>query len=61
VSWSGIDDKTYKVGINVVAENTRGLFAEISAIISTDGANIVDISAHTTPTDQAQMTITVEV
>lgn len=61
VSWSGIADKTYKVSINVVAENTRGIFAEISAIISTDGANIVDISAHTTPTDQAQMTISVEV
>lgn len=61
VSWSGIADKTYKVSINVVAENTRGIFAEISATISTDGANIVDISAHTTPTDQAQMTITLDV
>ncbi len=61
VSWSGIEDKTYRVSINVVAENTRGIFAEISAIISTDGANIVDISAHTTPTDQAQMTISIEV
>ncbi|BHH84256.1 RelA/SpoT family protein [Desulforhopalus sp. 52FAK] len=61
VSWSGIEDKTYKVSIYVVAENTRGIFAELSAIISTDGVNIVDISAHTTPTDQAQMTISVEV
>jgi len=61
VSWSGIEDKTYKVSIYVEAENTRGIFAELSAIISTDGANIVDISAHTTPTDQAQMTISIEV
>lgn len=61
VSWSGIEDKTYRVSINVVAENKRGIFAEISAIISTDGANIVDIAAHTTPTDQAQMTISIEV
>ena len=61
VSWSGIADKTYKVSINVTAENSRGIFADISAVISTDGANIVDISAHTTPTDQAQMTISLEV
>lgn len=61
VSWSGIEDKTYKVSIYVVVENGRGIFAEISSIISTDGANIVDISAHTTPTNQAQMTISIEV
>lgn len=61
VSWSGIADKTYKVSINVVAENSRGIFAEISSTISTENANIVDISAHTTPTDQAQMTISLEV
>ena len=61
VSWSGIADKTYKVSINVVAENRRGIFAEISSTISTENANIVDISAHTTPTDQAQMTISLEV
>lgn len=61
VSWSGIEDKTYRVSINVVAENTRGIFSEISAVISTDCANIVDISAHTTATDQAQMTISIEV
>jgi GTP pyrophosphokinase len=61
VSWSGIADKTYRVTINVVAENIRGIFAEISGTISSDSANIVDISAHTTPTDQAHMTITLEV
>jgi GTP pyrophosphokinase len=61
VSWSGIADKTYRVTINVVAENMRGIFAEISGTISSDSANIVDISAHTTPTDQAHMTITLEV
>jgi len=61
VSWSGIEDKTYRVSINVVAENTRGIFSEISAVISTDCANIVDITAHTTATDQAQMTISIEV
>jgi GTP pyrophosphokinase len=61
VSWSGIADKTYKVGLHVSAENKRGIFSEISGAINLDNANIVDISAHTTPTDQADMTISLEV
>jgi len=61
VSWSGIAEKTYKVGIHVSAENKRGIFSEISGAINLDNANIVDISAHTTPTDQADMTISLEV
>lgn len=61
VSWAGIDEKTYKVGIHISAENKKGIFSEISGAISLDNANIVDISAHTTPTDQAEMTIFLEV
>ncbi len=60
VSWSGISEKTYKVGIHVTAENNKGVFAEISAAISLDNANMVDITAHTTPTNQAEMTIYLE-
>jgi GTP pyrophosphokinase len=61
VSWTGIAEKTYKVGIHISAENKRGIFAEISGAISLDNANIVDISAHTTPADLAEMTISLEV
>lgn len=61
VTWAGIAEKTYKAGIHVSAESKRGVFAEISSAISLDNANIVDISAHTTPTDQAEMTISLEV
>lgn len=61
VSWAGIGEKTYKVGLHVSAENKRGIFADISSVISQDNANIVDISAHTTPTDLADMTISLEV
>lgn len=61
VSWVGIAEKTYRARIHVSAENKRGVFAEISSAISLDSANIVDISAHTTPTDQAEMTISLEV
>jgi len=61
VSWAGIEEKTYKVSIHVSAENKRGIFAEISSAISQDNANIVDISAHTTATDLADMNISLEV
>jgi GTP pyrophosphokinase len=61
VSWSGIAEKSYRAGIHISAENKRGIFSEISGAISLDNANIVDISAHTTPTDQADMTISLEV
>ncbi|SDP27578.1 RelA/SpoT family protein [Desulforhopalus singaporensis] len=61
VSWAGIAEKTYKVTLQVSTENRKGIFADISTRISADNANIVDISAHTTPTNQAEMKISVEV
>lgn len=61
VSWTGIAEKSYKVGIHISAENKRGIFAEISGAISLDNANIVDIAAHTTQADLAEMTISLEV
>jgi len=61
VSWSGIEDKQYRASIHVRSENRRGVFAEISSIISADSANIVDISGHTTPADTADLNVTMEV
>jgi GTP pyrophosphokinase len=61
VSWAGLDDKHYKAGIHVSAENRRGIFAEISSAISADNANILEVSAHVTPADTADLTIAVEV
>ncbi len=61
VSWAGIAEKSYKVGIHISAENRRGILAEISGAISLDNANIVEVSAHTTPADLAEMTISLEV
>lgn len=61
VSWAGLNDKHYKVGIHVSAENRRGIFAAVSSTISSDNANIVEVSAHVTPADTADLTLTVEV
>ena len=48
-TFTGVDK------INMIFNNGN------SGVGTNQTANIVDISAHTTPTDQAQMTITVEV
>ncbi len=61
VSWSGIKDQHYKVSIHIRSENKRGIFAEISAVISSDNANIVDLSGHTSMEDTADLNITMEV
>jgi GTP pyrophosphokinase len=49
------------VEIRVSAENEKGIFAAISASISSDDANIVEISAHITDTDTADFHIALEV
>ncbi len=61
VSWSNTTNKYHRVELFVSAENKRGIFADISATISADNANIVEISAHTTPVDTADIRVAVEV
>ena len=61
VSWAGVSEKQFTVGIHVTAENKRGIFAEINAAISLDNANIVEMSGRTTPTDLAELKVSVQV
>jgi len=61
VAWSGLADKQFKVAIYITAENKRGIFTDISAAISHDNANIVEMSGHTTPGDLAELKISLEV
>ncbi len=61
VSWSGIEEKQFRVVVHVTAENKRGIFAEISAVINHNNTNIVEMSAHTTPADIADMKVSLEV
>ncbi len=61
VSWAGMEEKYYNVAIHIKAENRRGIFAEISAVISADNANIADISGRTTVEETADLHITLEV
>ena len=61
VSWSNTTNQHHRVELFVSAENKRGIFADISAAISADNANIVEISAHTTPVDTADIRVAIEV
>jgi GTP diphosphokinase / guanosine-3',5'-bis(diphosphate) 3'-diphosphatase len=61
VSWSGKDHGQHRVELHVSAQNRRGIFTEISSVISADNVNIIEISAHTTPDDIADLRIAIEV
>ncbi len=61
VEWSAAQDVGHRVEIQVSAENGKGIFAAITTAINSDDADILDITAHTTPTDTADFHIAVEV
>ncbi len=61
VTWSGSESSQYRATLLLSAENKRGVFAEVSSIISADNANIAEISARQTPEDRAELRIVVEV
>lgn len=61
VFWNNLEAHSYRVEIQVTAENRSGIFADISSAIGADMATIVEISAHVTPEDRAEFSIAVEV
>jgi len=61
VTWSGIAEKQFIVAIHITAEDRRGVFADVSGAISHDNANIVEMSAHTTPENLAEFKVSLEV
>ena len=61
VYWNSQEHQSYRVEVQVTAENRRGIFADISSAIGADMATIVEISAHVTPEDRAEFSIALEV
>ncbi len=61
VSWSGVVEKQFKVAIHITTEDKRGVFADVSGVISHDNANIVEMSAYTTPDNFAEFNVSLEV
>ncbi len=62
LEWAEGAQDTHPAKVSVVCHNKVGLLADISAIISKEGANIIDVSIRTdTPNKQAECTFVVEV
>ena len=61
VEWTNNYESGHRVEVQVSAENSKGVFAAISSAISADDADIIEISARTTPADTADFHIALEV
>ncbi|MCL2789303.1 MAG: bifunctional (p)ppGpp synthetase/guanosine-3',5'-bis(diphosphate) 3'-pyrophosphohydrolase [Desulfobulbus sp.] len=61
VSWSGSPQGVYRVALRIRAENRKSLLADISAAISVDDANIVELNARTTVENIAEFDVLLEV
>lgn len=62
VCWSsGTASSRHRTELLLRAENKRNLLAEISAIISTDDADIIEFNARTTPDNIAEFNVILEI
>lgn len=62
VSWASDDVKsTHRAQIHVIAQDQKGLLADLSNVISTDDANILNIEANTSTGNLARINIILEV
>ncbi len=61
VSWASHSQSKSRAALQVFAENSKGIFSEVSAVLGSDDAAIVEISARTTVEDTAEFDITLEV
>lgn len=61
VSWTGLPQNAHRAALLIRAENRKSLLAEISATISADDANIVELNARTTIENRAELDILLEV
>ncbi len=61
VAWSRVEEQIFQASIHISAENNRGLFAEIAGVITSDDANIINISGHVTEANLTDMNLILEV
>ncbi|MCP3851523.1 MAG: bifunctional (p)ppGpp synthetase/guanosine-3',5'-bis(diphosphate) 3'-pyrophosphohydrolase [Gammaproteobacteria bacterium] len=61
VTWSGIIKTTHRSELLIRAENRKSLIADISSTISSDDANIVELTARTTTQNIAELKVVLEV
>ena len=61
VSWDGIPEKHYRASLHILTENRRALFADISAQIAADNANIVEMTSAPSVNETCEFNLGVEV
>ncbi len=61
VSWSGTGTSRHRAALVLQAEDKKRLLTEISAIISSDDADVVEFNSRTTPEGIAVFNIVVEI
>ena len=61
VSWATNAENLYRAGLQIITENTKGIFSEVSAVFSADNVTIADIAAHTTVENTAEFTVALDV
>jgi len=61
VTWSGTEKGAHRSALIIKAEDRKSILANISAIISTDDANIVELTAKTTDDNLAFIRVVLEV
>jgi GTP pyrophosphokinase len=61
VYWNNPESQQYRAEIQVITDNSKGVFVDISSAVAADLATIVEISAHKTPTDTVEFSIAVEI
>lgn len=61
MAWPQELQQTYRVGLIIRAENKKSLLAAISSTISSDDADIVELTAKTTADNVAELETVLEV
>jgi len=61
VNWSASSKVMHRAELFIRSENKRSILADISAVISTDAADVVELNARTTPENVVLLDVVVEV
>ncbi|MCB2215017.1 MAG: bifunctional (p)ppGpp synthetase/guanosine-3',5'-bis(diphosphate) 3'-pyrophosphohydrolase [Desulfobulbaceae bacterium] len=61
VYWNNPESQQYRAEIQVITDNSKGIFVDISSAVAADMATIVEISAHKTPADTVEFSIALEI
>ncbi|MGE9985204.1 RelA/SpoT family protein [Desulfovibrio sp. SGI.169] len=61
VHWDGAEEQPYEAGIFIIAQNVRGVLAEVAQVLAKNDVNITGLSMDTLVDGRAKLRFTVEV